>query len=73
VCLRSLDALRQLAGIQELEDCEQALVDQYLLAGMGDSGVRGDRAAIFEFIRFTGRPVRIARLTGADRFLVYQR
>ena len=70
--VRSLDAPRRLATAQELEDYEQELVDQYLLAavgaGMGDAGVGGDRAAIFEFIRFTagrcGRPGR-RTLTGS--------
>jgi len=70
-------APRRLALDQELEDYEQELVDQYLLAavgaGMGDAGVGGDRAAIFEFIRFTGRPVWTARPSDADRFLAHQR
>jgi hypothetical protein len=75
--VRSLDAPRRLGTAQELEDYEQELVDQYLLAavgaGMGDASVGGDRAAIFEFIRFTGRPVWAARPSDADRFLAHQR
>ena len=75
--VRSLDAPRRLATAQELEDYEQELVDQYLLAavgaGMGDAAVGGDRAVIFEFIRFTGRPVWTARPADADRFLAHQR
>lgn len=63
--VRSLDAPQRLATAQELEDYEQELVDQYLLAavgaGMGDKAVGEDWAAIFEFIRFTGRPVWTAR------------
>ena len=64
--VRSLDAPRPPGqSAQELEDYEQELVDQYLLAavgaGMGDAMVAGDRSAIFEFIRFTGRPVWTAR------------
>ena len=55
--VRSLDAPRRLASAEELEDYEQELVDQYLLAavgaGIGDASVGGDRAAIFEFIRIT--------------------
>jgi hypothetical protein len=43
--VRSLDAPRRLATAQELEDYEQELVDQYLLAavgaGMGDKAVGG--------------------------------
>ena len=38
---------------QELEDFEQELVDQYLLAAVGsgysDSSIAGDRAVLFEF------------------------
>lgn len=75
--VRSLDAPRRLASDQELEDYEQELVDQYLLAavgaGIGDAAVGGDRAVIFEFIRFTGRPVWTARPGDADRFLAHQR
>jgi site-specific recombinase XerD len=75
--VRSLDAPRRLATAQELKDYEQELVDQYLLgavgAGIGDAAVGGDRAVIFEFIRFTGRPVWAARPADADRFLAWQR
>jgi site-specific recombinase XerD len=75
--VRSLDAPRQLTTAQELEDFEQELVDQYLLAaigaGMGDASVGGDRSAIFEFLRFTGRPVWTAQPGDADRFLAHQR
>ena len=43
--VRSLDAPRRLATAQELEDYEQELVDQYLLAavgaGIGDAAVAG--------------------------------
>ena len=43
--------------------------------GRGDrrAAVGGDRAVIFEFIRFTGRPVWTARPADADRFLAHQR
>ena len=75
--VRSLDAPRRLATAQELEDYEQELVDQYLLdavgAGIGDAAVGGDRAVIFEFLRFTGRPVWTACPADADRFLAWQR
>jgi site-specific recombinase XerD len=75
--VRSLDAPRRLASAEELEDYEQELVDQYLLAavgaGIGDAAVGGDRPVIFEFIRFTGRPVWTARPGDADRFLAWQR
>lgn len=75
--VRSLDAPRTLSSAQELEDFEQELVDQYLLAalgaGSGDSTVSQDRAVIVEFIRFLGRPVWTAQPHDADRFLVHQR
>lgn len=75
--VRSLDAPRKLSTTQELEDFEQELVDQYLLAsvgaGAGDSSVDQDRAVMFEFRRFLGGPVWAARPHDADRFLAYQR
>jgi site-specific recombinase XerD len=75
--VRSLDAPQRLNTPQELEDFEQELVDQYLLAsvgaGMGDDTVGKDRSVIFEFIGFLGRPVWTAQPHDADRFLAFQR
>ncbi|WP_406689269.1 tyrosine-type recombinase/integrase [Saccharopolyspora sp. ID03-671] len=75
--VRSLGGPRKLSTAQELEDFEQELVDQYLLAavgaGIGDSSVSQDRAVIFEFVRFLGRPVWSAQPHDADRFLAHQR
>lgn len=75
--VRSLDAPRRLTTDQEHEDFEQELVDQYLLAAVGagcaDSTVASDRSALFEFIRFLGRPVRTAQPHDADRSLTDQR
>ncbi len=75
--VRSLGGPRKLSTAEELEDFEQELVDQYLLAsvgaGFGDSSVGHDRSVIFEFIRFLGRPVWTAQPHDADRFLTYQR
>ena len=75
--VRSLDRPRRLLEPGELEDLEQELVDQYLLAAVGagacDATVVEDRAAIFEFIRFLGRPVWTAQPADADRFLAHQR
>lgn len=75
--VRSVDAPRKVRTAQEADDFEQELVDQYLLAavgaGMGDHTVGADRAIIFEFIAFLGRPVWTAEPADADRFLAYQR
>jgi site-specific recombinase XerD len=75
--VRSLGAPRQLRSAQEVEDYEQELVDQYLLAGLGagatDGVVAADRSVIFEFSRFLCRPLWTARPEDADRFLVSQR
>jgi site-specific recombinase XerD len=75
--VRSLGGPRTLGTAGESEDFEQELVDQYLLAcvgaGTGDSAVGHDRAVIFEFIRFLGRPVWTAQPADADRFLTHQR
>lgn len=75
--VRSLDAPRRLDTAQDMEDFEQELVDQYLLAGVGagfgDSSMGNDRAVLFEFIRYLGRPIWTAQPDDADRFLAYQR
>lgn len=75
--VRSLGAPRRLNTTQELEDFEQELVDQYLLAavgaGLGDSVVGNGRAVLFEFMRFLGRPIWTAQPHDADRFLSHQR
>ncbi|MGW5518880.1 tyrosine-type recombinase/integrase [Nocardia africana] len=75
--VRSLGAPRRLTTSQELEDFEQELVDQFLLAamgaGIGDSSVNADRAVLFEFARFVGCPIWMAQPHDADRFLVHQR
>jgi DNA-binding Xre family transcriptional regulator/integrase len=75
--VRSLGAPRRLQTTQQAEDFEQELVDQYLLAalgsGLGDGTVAADRAVLFEFIGFLGRPVWTAQPHDADRFLALQR
>jgi len=75
--VRSLGTARSLRTPQELEDFEQELVDQYALAvagaGATDRYVGNDRAVVFEFIRFLGRPVWTAGTEDADRFLVWLR
>lgn len=75
--VRSLEAPRRLASAQDVEEYEQELIDQYLLAGVGagvcDETVGKDRSVIFEFVRFLGRPVWTAQPADADRFLAGQR
>jgi site-specific recombinase XerD len=75
--VRSIDAPRRVDTPQDEEDFEQELVDQFLLAavgaGIGDDQVSADRAIIFEFIRFLGRPVWSAKPADVDRFLAHQR
>lgn len=75
--VRSLGSPRSLRTEQKYEDYEQELVDQYLLASVGagveDATIAGDRAVLFESIRFVGRPVWTVQPDDADRFLVHQR
>jgi hypothetical protein len=70
--VRSLDAPGSLQSVQECEDFEQELVDQFLLAavgaGMGDAMVNENRSVIFEFARFLGRPLWTAQPDDADAF-----
>ncbi|MFJ6251825.1 MULTISPECIES: hypothetical protein [unclassified Streptomyces] len=75
--VRSIGTPRRLATAQEYEDFEQELVDQFLLAGVGagmaDGSIADDRRAIFEYVRFLGRPVWTSGPKDADRFLADQR
>lgn len=75
--VRSIDAPRHLRTALDLEDFEQDLVDQHLLAmvgaGLTDGHVSSERAAVVEFIRFLGRPVWTASSADADRFLSWLR
>ncbi|MFF5676230.1 integrase [Streptomyces hygroscopicus] len=75
--VRSIGTPRRRATAQEYEDFEQELVDQFLLAGVGagmaDSSIADDRQAIFEYVRFLGRPVWTNGPEDADRFLADQR
>jgi site-specific recombinase XerD len=71
--VRSLASPRALRSQQDFEDFEQELVDQYLLSGLGaglaDSTIANERAALFEFVDFLGRPVWTTTSTDADRYL----
>jgi site-specific recombinase XerD len=75
--VRSLDAPRRLTTVEELQDFEQELVDQYALAmvgaGITDGQVASERSVLFSFIAFLGRPVWTAAPADADRFLSQQR
>lgn len=69
--LRSIDAPQRLTSVQEAEDFEQELVDQYLIAGVGaglaDTTLARERVALFDFIHFLGHPVWTAQAHDADR------
>lgn len=71
--VRSLGSTNRLRSLTELEDFEQELVDQYALAmaaaGVTDGHVAQDRAVVFAFMAFLGRPVWTATPEDADGFL----
>lgn len=75
--VRSLGSRRRLRTPTELEDFEQELIDQHALAmagaGFTDGHVSRDRATVFEFVRFMGRPVWTVEAEDADRYLVWLR
>lgn len=75
--VRSLDAPRRLATIEELQEFEQELVDQYALAmvgaGITDGQVASERSTLFSFVAFLARPVWSATPADADRYLARQR
>ena len=75
--VRSLDGPRRLVGVEETQDFEQELLDQYALAmvgaGITDGQVASERATLFSFVAFLGRPVWTATPTDADRYLTSQR
>jgi site-specific recombinase XerD len=72
--VRSLESARGARGPEVLEDFEQELIDQFALAAAGagvtDGQVASCRSAVFEFVRFLGRPVWTAAPEDADRFLL---
>lgn len=71
--VRSLDAPRRLATVEQLQEFEQELVDQYALAmvgaGITDGPVASERSTLFNFIAFLARPVWTAAPADADRYL----
>lgn len=75
--VRSLGTARSARGIEDLDDFEQELVDQYCLAmsaaGLTDGHVAADRSVLFGFVEFLGRHVWTTTPEDADRFLVWLR
>ena len=75
--VRSMDTARSLRSPEAMEDFEQELVDQFSLAmaaaGVTDSWVAHERAAVFEFTQFLGQPVWTAGPEDADRYLNWLR
>lgn len=71
--MRSLRSPARLCTLDELQDFEQELVDQYALAasaaGITDQTIADERSVLFEFVRFLGRPVWEASPADGDAFL----
>lgn len=71
--VRSMGTARSMRTVTELEDLEQELVDHYCLAsvgaGLSDGYIAQERAAVFEFVAYLGRPVWTATPEDADGFL----
>lgn len=63
--------------MQDEQDFEQELVDQFSLAqlgaGVSDGFAATERSVVFEFIQFLGRPVWTAEAGDADKFLTHLR
>ncbi|MGH8983501.1 MAG: tyrosine-type recombinase/integrase, partial [Acidimicrobiia bacterium] len=68
---------RPLHSLEEFEDFEQELVDQYCLASLGagltDTHVAEDRAVLFELIEFLSVPVWAMTPEDGDRWLHWLR
>jgi site-specific recombinase XerD len=75
--VRSIGTARSLRSLEELEDFEQELVDQYCLASLGagltDGHVAEDRAVLFELIGFLSVPVWAMQPEDGDRWLAWLR
>src|SRR6266508_2366470 len=75
--VRSIGTARSLRSVEELEDFEQELVDQYCLASLGagltDGHVAEDRAVLFELIEFLSVPVWAMAPEDGDRWLLWLR
>jgi len=75
--VRSPVAARRLVSVQDLDDFEQELVDEYALAaaaaGITDAHIAQERSALFAFARFLRGHVWTAQPEDVDRFLRHQR
>lgn len=75
--VRSIDSPRRLASPAAVEEFEQEIVDQHVLAmvgaGLVDSYIDAERAAVIEFARFFGQPLWSASGKDADRYLTWLR
>jgi integrase len=75
--VRSIGTARSLRSIEELEDFEQELVDQYCLASLGagltDGHVAEDRAVLFELIGFLSVSLWAMTPEDGDRWLHWLR
>jgi site-specific recombinase XerD len=75
--VRSIDAPKTLCGAHDIEDFEQELVDQHVLAmaaaGLTDGHVANTRAVIVEFARSLPGPLWSGTCADADRFLAEAR
>lgn len=59
----------------DVEDFEQEMLDQYVIAcdGLSDSYVAFERWVLFEYVRFLGRPVWTAEPADGDRYVRWLR
>lgn len=59
----------------DVEDFEQEMLDQYVIAcdGLSDSYVAFERRVLFEYVRFLGRPVWTAEPADGDRYVRWLR
>ncbi|WP_394276548.1 tyrosine-type recombinase/integrase [Luteococcus sp.] len=75
--VRSLHSPRRLVTPAELEDFEEELLDQWLLAraaaGVTDAHLLQDRSSVIQFLRYTGKPVWMNGPAEADRWLTHLR
>jgi integrase/recombinase XerC len=75
--VRAARPAERLLTSEDVEDYEQELVDQFLMAlaaaGISDGHAGQNRSVAIAFIRFLGRPIWTATVDDADRFMVHLR